>query len=162
MTDIGTPSAALAFRTAVAADVPALVRMLADDPIGATRESAAEPLDAGYISAFDAIARDPNNELLLAERGGAIVAVVQITFIPSLTYRGSWRAQLEGVRVAAGARGGGIGRALIEAAIDRARARGCRLVQLTSDQRRPDAIRFYEQLGFRTTHAGMKLALGER
>lgn len=148
------------FRAAVSGDLPALVHMLANDPLGATRESAAEPLDERYHAAFGAIAADPNNELLIAEVDGTVAGMLQLTWLPSLTYRGSWRAQIEGVRVTEAVRGQGIGAALVGEAIERARARGCRLVQLTTDARRPDALRFYERLGFRTTHAGMKLDLG--
>lgn len=147
------------FRPARRADLPAIVGLLADDPLGARRESPGEPLVRGYGEAFDAIARDPNNELVVAEADERIVAVLQLTFIPSITYRGSWRALIEGVRVAADRRAGGLGRALFQWAIARAASRGCQLVQLTSDKARPDAIRFYEQLGFVASHEGMKLHL---
>ena len=144
------------FRLATRADLPRIVGLLAADPIGAGRESAEEPLDPGYGEAFDAIERDPNNELLVAEIGGSLAGVLQLTYLPSLTYRGSWRAQVEGVRVDGAMRGRGIGRALLEEAARRGRERGCRLLQLTSDRRREDAIRFYEELGFRPSHLGMK------
>jgi GNAT superfamily N-acetyltransferase len=150
----------LTFRAAARADLAAIVGMLAADPLGATRESVTEPLAPEYEAAFAAIRDDPNNELLVAECGTALAGVLQLTYLPSLTYRGGWRAQVEGVRVAEGMRGQGVGRALLEEAIARARGRGCRLVQLTTDNRRPEALRFYEQLGFRATHAGMKLQLG--
>jgi GNAT superfamily N-acetyltransferase len=150
----------LSFRTAARDDLAAIVRMLAADPLGATRESVTEPLAPEYEAAFAAIRDDPNNELLVAECGTALAGVLQLTYLPSLTYQGGWRAQVEGVRVAEGMRGQGVGRALLEEAIARARSRGCRLVQLTTDSRRPEALRFYEQLGFRATHAGMKLQLG--
>ena len=149
----------LAFRKATRADVPGIVRLLADDEIGAQREAVTDPLPESYLTAFDAIDRDPNNELIVAERDGVLVGVLQLTFIPYLTYRGSWRALIEGVRVASSARSGGIGRQLIEYAIARARARGCFIVQLTSDKRRADAIRFYEKLGFVASHEGFKLRL---
>lgn len=149
----------LTFRVARTADLLPIVQLLAADPLGAERESAAVPLDPAYDAAFGAIESDPNNELLVAESGSDLAGVLQVTYLPSLTYRGSWRAQIEGVRVAAALRGRGVGRALVMDAIERARARGCRLVQLTTDNRRPDALRFYEQLGFRATHAGMKLTL---
>ena len=149
-------TAAPAFRLATRGDLPHLVRLLAADPLGAARESPEEPLDAGYLEAFAAIERDPNNELLVAELDGAVAGVLQLSYLPSLTYRGSWRAQVEGVRVDGAMRGRGIGRALLEEAARRARARGCRLLQLTTDRRRDDAIRFYEDLGFRPSHLGMK------
>ena len=139
--------------------MPAIVRLLADDPLGAKREENVSPLPAGYHAAFETIARDPNNELVVAELGGRIVGVLQLTFIPYMTYKGSWRALIEGVRVDSSVRSGGIGRKLVEWAIGRARERGCHMVQLTSDKTRPDAIRFYESLGFVASHEGMKLHL---
>ena len=156
MSDMTDP---LTFRTATRDDLVSIVRMLAADPLGATRESVTEPLAPEYESAFAAISDDPNNELLVAERGSLLAGVLQLTYLPSLTYQGGWRAQVEGVRVAEAMRGQGVGRALFEEAIARARRRGCRLIQLTTDNRRPEALRFYEQLGFRATHAGMKLPL---
>jgi GNAT superfamily N-acetyltransferase len=149
----------LAFRRARRGDLPAIVHLLADDPLGAQRESDVSPLPAGYGAAFDAIEADPNQELVVAEANGAVVGVLQLTFIPSLTYRGGWRALIEGVRVAAALRSGGVGQQLFEWAIARARERGCHLLQLTSDKSRPDAIRFYERLGFVASHEGMKLRL---
>jgi GNAT superfamily N-acetyltransferase len=150
----------LRFRRADRDDVAAIVRLLADDPLGARRESDVSPLPASYHAAFDAIDRDPNNELVVAAGAdGAVIGVLQLTFIPYLTYRGGWRALIEGVRVAAALRSGGVGRRLFEWAIERARQRGCHLIQLTSDKARPDAIRFYEGLGFVASHEGMKLHL---
>lgn len=134
--------------------------MLADDPLGATRETFSSPLPDCYPAAFDAIDRDPNNELVVAETAdGIVIGVLQITFIPYLTYRGGWRALIEGVRVASGFRSGGVGKRMLDWAIQRAKDRGCRVVQLTSDKSRPDAVRFYEQLGFVASHEGMKLHL---
>jgi GNAT superfamily N-acetyltransferase len=152
-------AAALAFRRARRGDLPAIVHLLADDPLGAQREADVQPLPASYGAAFDAIDADPNQELVVAESGGAVVGVLQLTFIPSLTYRGGWRALIEGVRVAAAMRSAGVGQRLFEWAIARARARGCHLLQLTSDKTRPDAIRFYERLGFVASHEGLKLPL---
>ena len=136
--------------------------MLADDPLGAKRESFTSPLPASYYAAFDAVDRDPNNELVVAILSDRVVGVLQITFIPYLTYRGGWRALIEGVRVDASVRSGGIGKQLFEWAIARARERGCHLVQLTSDKARSDAIRFYENLGFVASHEGLKLHLSLR
>jgi len=149
----------LTFRRTRLADLERVVQLLADDPLGSERESFTTPLEHGYLQAFASIEADPNNELVVVERGGVIIGVLQITFIPSITYRGSWRALIEGVRVAAEARSAGVGRQLIQWAIDRARERGCALVQLTSDKARPDAIRFYQSLGFAPSHEGMKLRL---
>lgn len=154
--------APLSFRSALREDVPAIVRMLADDPLGAKRERLTEPLPAAYFSAFEAIRADPNNELVMACLDGETVGVLQITFIPSLTYQGGWRALVEGVRIDSRFRSRGFGRAMFELAIARARERGCHMVQLTTDKARPDAIRFYEELGFAATHEGMKLALSPR
>jgi GNAT superfamily N-acetyltransferase len=145
------------FRPAIRADLPRIVRMLADDALGAKREEYVLPLPERYYSAFEAIDRDPNNELVVVELDGRIVGVLQLTFIPSITYRGGWRALIEGVRVDASARSSGIGRKLFAWAIERARDKGCHMVQLTSDKTRPDAIRFYEALGFVASHEGMKL-----
>lgn len=148
----------ITFRQASRDDLPAIVRMLADDPLGAAREVCSLPLPDSYCAAFDAIARDPNNELVVAVAANEIVVgVLQITYIPYLTYRGGWRALIEGVRVAAGFRSSGIGRQMFDWAIRRAKDRGCHMVQLTSDKARPDAIRFYEDLGFVASHEGMKL-----
>lgn len=149
----------LTFRPALPADLPSIVEMLADDPLGATRERFESPLPVGYRTAFEAIESDPNNELIVAVRAGGVVGVLQLTFIPYLTYQGSWRALVEGVRVASSARSGGIGRAMVEWAIERSKDRGCALIQLTTDKSRPDAFRFYESLGFVPSHHGMKLRL---
>ena len=145
------------FRLAESADLPAIVGLLADDPLGAERERLESPLPRSYGAAFEAISRDPNNELVVAVSNGATVGVLQLTFIPGLSYQGGWRALLEAVRVAAPARSQGIGRAMFEWAIQRARDRGCVLVQLTTDRARPDALRFYQQLGFVASHHGLKL-----
>lgn len=148
------------FRRAVRADLETIVGMLADDDIGATREHVGAGLDAAYVAAFEAIEADAaHHELLVADDGGRVVGVLQLSFLPNLTNRGGWRAQIEGVRVAASQRGRGLGGVFLRHAIERARERGCALVQLTSDKRRGDAIRFYENLGFKATHEGMKLFL---
>lgn len=149
----------LTFRLAREDDLPELVRMLADDPLGARREVFSDPLAAGYTDAFAAIDADPANELIVAIRDGAPVGMLQITFVPSLTYQGGSRALIEGVRVASGARSLGIGGAMLQWAIARARQRGCMMVQLTTDKAREDALRFYEKLGFVPSHHGMKLRL---
>lgn len=140
-------------------DLPAIVRLLADDPLGRGREEVSEPLRAAYFAAFDQIDGDPRHELLVVEVAGEVVATAQLSFLPGLSHRGAERAQIEAVRVAAARRGAGIGRMLLTWILDRAERRGCRLVQLTTDKRRPDARRFYEALGFAATHDGMKLTL---
>ena len=145
------------FRRAVRADLEEIVRLLADDPLGAQREEYVLPLPVRYQAAFEAIDRDPNQELVIVELEGKVVGVLQLTYIPYLTYRGSRRALIEGVRVDASLRSSGIGRKLFAWAIERSRKRGCHMLQLTSDKTRPDAIRFYESLGFVASHEGMKL-----
>jgi GNAT superfamily N-acetyltransferase len=154
-----SPPPAVSFRPAREADVSEIVRLLADDPLGATRERYETPLPESYARAFRAIDADPNNELVVAWQGDRVVGVLQLTFIPYLTYQGGWRALIEGVRVDARVRSLGLGRALFEWAIGRARERGCHMVQLTTDKSRPDARRFYEALGFVASHEGMKLRL---
>jgi GNAT superfamily N-acetyltransferase len=156
------PETSLAFRRARAADLSAIVRLLADDPLGATRERFEQPLPAAYARAFDAIDGDANNELVVACQDDRVVGVLQLTYIPSLTYQGGWRALIEGVRVDGRIRSQGLGTALFQWAIARARERGCHLVQLTTDKTRPDAKRFYESLGFVASHEGMKLRLPGR
>lgn len=144
-------------RPARQADIPAIVALLADDPLGATREDIGDT--APYLRAFDEMAAQDGNMILVAERDGAVVGCLQLTVIAGLSRLGMKRGQIEGVRVAAACRGIGIGNALMRHAIDTARAAGCGLVQLTSDLARPDAHRFYRRLGFVASHVGMKLAL---
>lgn len=146
-------------RDAVHADLPAIVALLADDVLGKTRERAEQPLPEEYVRAFEAIEADPRHRLLVVESDGDVVATLQLSFLPCLTHVGSERAQIEAVRVASDRRGTGLGREFVQWAIDQARARGCGQVQLMTNADRPDAHRFYEQLGFRRTHVGMKLSL---
>jgi GNAT superfamily N-acetyltransferase len=143
-------------RPATQDDVPAIVAMLADDPLGARRE---QPGDPAYLAAFTALAADPRQLLVVAEQDGAPAGTLQLTFIPCLSRRGATRAQIEAVRVRADRRGSGLGQELVRWAIDTARERGCVLVQLTTDNSRTDAHRFYERLGFQASHVGMKLPL---
>ncbi len=147
------------FRRATRADLSAIVALLADDTLGQSREDPREPLDARYVTAFDAMDRDPGQFLMAVELDGAVVGCLQLSFIPGLSRLGMLRGQIESVRIAASQRGGGLGRAMFEWAIAECRRRGCGLVQLTTDKARPDALRFYESLGFMASHAGMKLAL---
>ena len=149
----------LDIRHADRSQIADIVRLLADDALGSARERFEEPLPEAYVAAFDAIEQDPNNELIVAMYDGQLAGVMQFTFLPNMTYVGRWRAQIEGVRVARELRGHGIGRQLFEWAIARADERGCHLVQLTTDKTRPEAIAFYESLGFAPSHVGMKLKL---
>jgi len=149
----------LNFRDARHSDLQLLVEMLTDDALGAQREDASIPLDQAYCSAFKSIESDPNNELVVVESDNALVGMLQLTFIPYLSHRGSWRCLIESVRIQSQFRGMGLGTKLFEWAIDRARQKDCKLVQLTSDKTRPGAIRFYENLGFQASHEGLKLKL---
>ncbi|MGH1562341.1 N-acetyltransferase family protein [Mumia sp. DW29H23] len=142
-------------RDAVADDVPQIVAMLADDHLGATRES---PDDlAPYLDALAALTADPNQRVLVAERDGEVVGTLQLSFLRGLGRRGATRAQIEAVRVRSDLRGAGLGSSMIAWAVDEARATGCHLVQLTSDASREGAHRFYERLGFTASHVGFKL-----
>ncbi|MFD9817904.1 GNAT family N-acetyltransferase [Streptomyces violascens] len=147
----------LEIRPAAPEDLPAIVAMLADDPLGAQRES---PDDlTPYRTAYDRLAGDPNQHLVVADRGGEVVGTLQLTVIPGLSRRGSTRSIIEGVRVHSAERGGGLGTRLIEWAVDESARQGCQLVQLTSDVTRTDAHRFYERLGFEASHVGFKKPL---
>ncbi|MCF3129020.1 GNAT family N-acetyltransferase [Streptomyces olivochromogenes] len=147
----------LDIRPAVADDIPAVVGMLADDPLGAQRES---PDDlTPYLTALERLSADPNQHLVVAVREGRVAGTLQLTVIPGLSRRGATRSIIEGVRIHADERGSGLGTQLIEWAIQESRRQGCQLVQLTSDNTRTDAHRFYERLGFTASHAGFKLQL---
>lgn len=149
----------LTIRVADRRDVVAIVEMLADDHLGRKREVVSNPLPESYYAAFDVIDRDPNNELIVALQDDRVVGTLQITYTPSLSYQGSWRATLESVRTAGDLRGKGIGSELVRWALSRAKERGCRMVQLSTDKSRVDAKRFYEKLGFTASHEGMKVSL---
>ncbi len=150
---------ALRMREATSDDLPAIVALLADDENGALREDARLPLDPGYVAAFDAIAALPNQELIVAEQDGRIVGTMQLSYLPGLSFRGRWRGQIEAVRIASALRGHGLGTAMIEWAVERCRARGCKMVQLASKRTRLDAHRFYERMGWDKSHSGFKLML---
>ena len=149
----------LKYRQATREDLPELVRMLADDFLGATRERYENPLPESYIKAFEEIEADKNNELIIAETGGEIVGMLQITFTPSISFQGGKRTTVESVRVDKKYRGCGIGKELMLWSMERARQENCHILQLTTDGERADAHRFYENLGFSGTHLGMKLKL---
>jgi ribosomal protein S18 acetylase RimI-like enzyme len=146
-------------RRAHSSDLPEIVALLADDELGQSREDASVPLNGKYVDAFDALQRDPNQLMAVLVADGVVAGCVQISFIPGLSRQGMWRGQIESVRIASSRRDQGLGRQLIEWAITECRKRGCGLVQLTSDKSRLDARRFYESLGFRASHEGMKLNL---
>lgn len=149
----------ITFRNAVEQDLDRIVEMLADDSLGSERECYQHPLPNSYIEAYKAIASDPNNELVVACYANKIIGVQQITFTPYITHQGGWRATIEGVVISSSLRGKGVGTKLIQWAIERAKARGCHLIQLTTDKQRDDALRFYERLGFNSTHEGLKMKL---
>ncbi|MCX0244909.1 MULTISPECIES: GNAT family N-acetyltransferase [Streptomyces] len=147
----------LEIRRATADDLAEIVALLADDPLGAQRES---PEDlAPYRAALRRLADDPNQHMMVAVREERVVGTLQLTVIPGLSRRGSTRSVIEGVRIHADERGSGLGTRLIQWAVDESRRQGCQLVQLTSDVSRTDAHRFYERLGFIASHVGFKLAL---
>jgi ribosomal protein S18 acetylase RimI-like enzyme len=153
------PASDVAFRRARREDVPAIVRLLGDDPLGSARESATEPLAAAYWEAFAEVDADPRQDLIVAEIQGVVVGYLQLTILQGLSQMGARYGQIAAVRVESRLRGQGIGARMVRHAIERARSRGCRRVQLTSDRVRVDAVRFYERLGFVASHVGMKLAL---
>lgn len=148
----------LNFRRATQNDVQFIVEMLADDPLGQQREDYQNPLPNPYYNAFKAIDQDQNQELMVVENEQAeIIGTLQLSFIPYLTYQGGIRAQIEAVRIKGSERGKGFGEEFFLWAIKRAKERGAHLLQLTTDKKRPEALKFYEKLGFVATHEGMKL-----
>jgi GNAT superfamily N-acetyltransferase len=156
--DLGSSSVVL--RRAQAEDLPAIVDLIAADPLGATRDGAKSAADlAAYQRAFHAINSDPAHILVAVQAGQDVVATMQLSFIPGLARHGALRGQIEAVHVRQDYRSRGLGAAILTWAIDEARRRGCGLVQLTTDKSRPAAHRFYERLGFTASHEGMKLAL---
>lgn len=147
-------SGGLVVRGAVAADLDAIVAMLADDDLGRGREP---PGDPAYARAFAAILAQPGNAILVAERDGAVIGCLQTTLVHGLSRRGASRVLVEGVRVAAEARGQGVGQAMFAVVAAAARDAGASLIQLSSDSRRAKARRFYERLGFTPSHVGFKM-----
>ncbi len=146
------------FRKATRQDLSAIVQMLAHDKLGQLREDFRRPLPQAYEQAFEIIDQDPHQELTVVENeDGTIIGTLQLSFIQYLTYRGGVRAQIEAVRIRADQRGKGIGETLFRWAIQRSQERGAHLLQLTTDKQRPEALRFYEKLGFKASHEGMKL-----
>ncbi len=145
------------FRNARQSDLVDIIRLLADDDLGSAREVISDPVDGRYLAAFAAIEADPNQLLVVAsDETGQVLGCLQISFIPGLSRTGMWRGQIESVRIAKGYRGTGLGSQLIEWAVARCAERGCGLVQLTTDKTRGATVRFYEKLGFVTSHEGLK------
>jgi GNAT superfamily N-acetyltransferase len=150
------------FRKATQNDISKIVEMIADDELGKTRENFQDPLPAEYLTAFEKINADQNQELIVVENENSeIIGTLQLSFIQYLTYQGGIRAQIEAVRIRKDQRGLGIGKTMFEWAIKRAKERNAHLLQLTTDKKRPKAIKFYEDLGFKASHEGMKMHLGE-
>jgi GNAT superfamily N-acetyltransferase len=147
------------FRQAMRGDLPAIVGMLADDDLGSQRERYEDPLPELYYIAFEQINKDTNHDLVVAESGGEIIGTLQLMFLPSISFRGGLRAQVESVRVDKKYRGQGIGSKLMKWAMERAKERGAHVVQLTTHRSREEAHRFYKRLGFKDSHLGMKLSL---
>ena len=147
------------FRIATKADLPSIVRLLADDDLGSQREKNEDPLPESYYVAYEKINEDPNHELTIAETNGQVIGTFHLMFLPSISYQGGLRAQVESVRIDTRYQSRGIGSQMMRWAIERAKARGAYVVQLTTHKSREDAHRFYERLGFKGTHLGMKLSL---
>jgi GNAT superfamily N-acetyltransferase len=150
------------FRKATTADLTFIIAMLADDELGQTRESNPNinqnQVPKEYLLAFEKIDADTNQELMVAEDvNHEIIGTFQLTFIQYLTYKGGIRAQIEAVRIRTDKRGQGIGKSMFLWAIKRAKERNAHLLQLTTDKRRPAALEFYKNLGFKDSHEGMKL-----
>jgi len=146
------------FRKATLNDVSTIVEMIADDELGRQRENFQNPLPTEYIRAFENINADHNQELMVVENENSeIIGTLQLSFIQYLTYRGGIRAQIEAVRIRKDQRGLGIGKAMFKWVINRAKERNAHLLQLTTDKKRPQTIKFYKDLGFKATHEGMKM-----
>jgi ribosomal protein S18 acetylase RimI-like enzyme len=153
------PSHGAVIRRATQADLPALVRLYADDVLGKAREQSTTPVLEAYRLAFEQICADPRQFYAVLERDEEVLGALQLTFVPGLIHVGSLRAQIEAVQIASALRGLGLGEALMKWAVDYARGRGARLIELTSNKSRIDAHRFYERLGFERSHEGFKLKL---
>jgi ribosomal protein S18 acetylase RimI-like enzyme len=147
----------ITIRRAARADVGAIIAMLADDPLGRTRERVEEPLPPSYFKAFEALDRDPNIQPVVAEEGGRVVGCLQLCVLPGLSSQGASRGLIEDVRVASDRRSRGIGEQLVGWAIEQSRGKGCKLVELLTHHSRLDAQRFYERLGFQRSHVGMTI-----
>lgn len=146
---------AVAIRRARRDDIGVIVGMLADDPLGSTRERIEDPLPPSYFRAFEAVEMDPNIQLVVAEQGGVVVGCLQLCILPGLSSQGASRGLIEDVRVAAHCRSRGIGEQLVQWAVAEARGRGCKLIELFTHNTRVDAQRFYKRLGFQPSHVGM-------
>lgn len=150
-------SITLRYRKAKMDDLQAIISLLHDDELGKARESLDSNTSIRYETAMTRILKDGNQALMVAENNEGIVGTYQLSFIQYLTYTGGLRAQIEAVRIKNTMRGLGVGKVMVADAINFAKKQGAHVVQLTTDKQRPDAIKFYESLGFRASHEGMKL-----
>ncbi len=148
------------FRKAKRRDVLTIMQMIADDPLGKTREELSNPLPDYYYQAFDTISKQDNQELIVVEdEAGNIIGTLQLSFLQYLNRKAGLRLLVESVRVKSDQRGKGIGKKIFEWVIKRGKERKALIIQLTTDRKRPEALRFYESLGFVNSHHGMKLHL---
>jgi GNAT superfamily N-acetyltransferase len=149
----------LIFRRATEADVPVIVKLLADDMLGSSRETLGAESLPQYLDAFRVIDADANQFLLVVDDGREIVGTLQLTFIAGLARGGLKRGLVEAVRVAGDRRGEKIGEAMFAWVLEKCRLEKCGIVQLTTDKSRTDAHRFYDRLGFEPSHIGYKMML---
>lgn len=143
------------FRDAAADDLPAVLRLLAQDSIQYFGPEPTRPTGA-HEWALREISADPNQSLLVGVLDGDVVATAQLSFMRMIVGGGALYAQVEAVRTDQELRGRGIGGRLMEHIEELARERGAARLQLTSNLTRTDAHRFYERLGFTGSHLGMK------
>lgn len=149
-------------RNASSDDLPSIIQLLADDLLAAQREDSGMPPNTRYLKAWDNIAKNKNSEIFVVEDQAKVIGVAQLDYLQHLTYQGGRRAQIEGVRVHKEYRSKGVGKKLFQFLIEKARQSDCHLVQLTTDITRPNALKFYESLGFVQSHVGMKLHLEKK
>lgn len=149
----------ITIQTATADHLAAIVVLLADDALGSGREVATVTIAQPYIRAFEEIQQDPNAQILVALKDQKVVSCLQLNMLANLTFIGAKRALIEGVRVDKSVQGFGIGRKIFDAAIAISREQGCTIVQLTTNNARPDAAKFYKKLGFVGSHTGFKMLL---
>jgi len=151
----------LSLRFAEEKDLPDIVRMFMEDELGATRESLSDPLMPNYQTIFQSIKEDKNQALMVVEHKEKVIGTCHLTFMPSLSFKGSWRLNLENIHVDKKFQNQGVGTWMVQKAIDLGQKKGCKIIQLTTNKKRYRAKVFYEKLGFTPTHEGMKLYLGE-
>lgn len=147
----------LVFRRAIFSDLEAIISLLVDDDLGKEREKTT--IHSAYKVAFDQILADPNQFLMVVEKEGCVIGTCHLTLIPSLTFQGGLRMNVEAVRVNSSFRGQGIGEWMLDKVVELAKIKACRIIQLTTNKERVNALRFYEKMGFKATHEGMKLYL---